>query len=411
MFKRLWPHQWEDKTCAEPVYINFQQSIVSSRAKPRRKPSAKRERLNAKRVFLLVSRTLNSKTDEIEKIRRALGNKHAATFDGIAEHTTRKQTAEVACHANEARADLVVAVGGGSAADLAKIVIMAMEHDIRDEAGFDPFPMGPGVSFSSSRTPTVRQIAVPSTLNGGEYNAAALVTDERHKLKQIFFHPQMMPVAIILDPALTLHTPATLWMGSGTRAMVTASRPCARRPTLLWLTKSSWRRSVICEGMLRTLQQADDLEARRLSQYGSWLASFGLQARVPMGASHGIGHVLGGTFDVLHYYCTPVIMPSLLRFNKPFTEDAQKRWATALGAPDIEAADAFSEFTKSLGLPGRLADVGIGEDKFERTAKSRSTTASSKPIRNPSKAKLTLSVYCEWLPRQNSPAPNPAAEG
>ena len=332
--------------------------------------SEEAERLNAKRVFLIVSRTLNSKTDEIEKIRRMLGGKHVATFDGIAQHTTRKQAGEVARHASDARADLVVAVGGGSAIDLAKIVIMAMEHDIGDEAGFDPFPMGPGVSYSPFRSPTVRQIAVPSTLNGGEYNAAALVTDERHKLKQIFFHPQMMPVAIILDPALTLHTPSKLWMGSGTRSMdhgIEALCSPGGTPLADEVVLAGIR--ILREGMLRSLHQPDDLEARQLAQYGSWLASFGLQARVPMGASHGIGHVLGGTFDVPHYYCTPVIMPSLLRYNKPFTDDAQKRLATALGAPDIEAADAFSEFTNRLGLPGRLADVGIGEDKFDRISK------------------------------------------
>lgn len=68
-------------------------------------------RLDAKRVFLIVSRTLNTKTDEIEKIRRALGERHVATFDGIAEHTTRKQAAEVARQAKDAGADLVVAVG------------------------------------------------------------------------------------------------------------------------------------------------------------------------------------------------------------------------------------------------------------------------------------------------------------
>jgi maleylacetate reductase len=328
------------------------------------------EQLGAKRVFLIASRTLNSKTDEIEKIRRTLGDKHAATFDGIAQHTTRKQAAEVALHAKEAQADLVVAIGGGSAVDLAKIVIMAMEHDIRDEAGFDPFPMGPGVSQSPFRSPTVRQIAVPSTLNGGEYNAAALVTDERQKLKQIFFHPQMMPVAIILDPALTLHTPTKLWMGSGTRSMdhgIEALCSPAGTPLADEVVLAGIR--TLREGMLQTLQQPDDLDARRLSQYGSWLASFGLQARVPMGASHGIGHVLGGTFDVPHYYCTPVIMPSLLRYNKLFTEDAQKRLATALGAPGDEAADAFAEFTRRLGLPGRLADVGIGEDKFDQISR------------------------------------------
>jgi maleylacetate reductase len=76
-------------------------------------------------------------------------------------------------------------------------------------------PWAAGVNYSPFRSPAVRQIAVPSTLNGGEYNAAALVTDERNKLKQIFFHPQIMPAAIILDPALTLHTLSKLWMGSG----------------------------------------------------------------------------------------------------------------------------------------------------------------------------------------------------
>ncbi|MDE5451710.1 iron-containing alcohol dehydrogenase [Bradyrhizobium sp. CSA112] len=328
------------------------------------------ERLNAKRVFLLASRTLNTKTDEIEKIRRTLGDKHVATFDGIAQHTTRKQAAEVAHQAKDSRADLIVAVGGGSAIDLAKIVIMAMEHDIRGEAGFDPFPMGPGVNFSPFRSPAVRQIAVPSTLNGGEYNAAALVTDERHKLKQIFFHPQMSPVAIILDPALTLHTPSKLWMGSGTRSMdhgIEALCSPAGTPLADEVVLAGIR--ILREAMLRTLDYPDDLEARRLAQYGSWLASFGLQARIPMGASHGIGHVLGGTFGVPHYYCTPVIMPSLLRYNKPFTEDAQSRLATALGAPGTEAADAFAEFTNKLGLPGHLADVGIGEDKFDQISK------------------------------------------
>jgi maleylacetate reductase len=345
------------------------------------------ERLNAKRILLLASRTLNTKTDEIERIRRTLGDKHVATFDGIAQHTTRKQAAEVARQARDAKADLIVAVGGGSAIDLAKIVIMAMEHDIRDEAGFDPFPMGPGVNFSPFRSPAVRQIAVPSTLNGGEYNAAALVTDERHKLKQIFFHPQMSPVAIILDPALTLHTPSSLWMGSGTRSMdhgIEALCSPAGTPLADEVVLAGIR--ILREGMLQTLQQPDDLEARRLSQYGSWLAAYGLQARVPMGASHGIGHVLGGTFDVPHYYCTPVIMPSLLRYNKPFTEDAQKRLATALGAPGIEAADAFAEFTKKLGLPGRLADVGIGEDKFDRISKiainHRFVQANPRPFKN-----------------------------
>lgn len=328
-------------------------------------------RLDAKRVFLIVSRTLNTKTDEIEKIRTALGDRHIKTVDGIAQHTTRKEAAEIGQQAKDAGADLVVAVGGGSAVDLAKIVIMAMEHDIRDEVGFDSFAVGPGMSFSPFRAPAVRQIAIPSTLNGGEYNAAALVTDERNKLKQIFIHPQMMPIAIILDPALTLHTPANLWMGSGTRSMdhgIEALCSPAGTPLSDEVVLAGIHR--LRKGMLMTLDRPNDLEARRHSQYGAWLSSYGLQARIPMGASHGIGHVLGGTLNVPHYYCTPVIMPSLLRYNKPFTEEAQKRLATALGAEEKEeAADAFVRFTRKLGLPGRLTDVGVGEDKFAQISK------------------------------------------
>ncbi len=326
-------------------------------------------RLNAKRVFLIASRTLNTKTDEIEKIRRALGDRYVATLDGIAQHTTRKQAANAAVAARDAKADLIVAIGGGSAIDLAKIVIMAMEHDLRDEAGFDPYVVDAKMNFRDGDTafhvPSVRQIAIPSTLNGGEYNAAALVTDERTKLKQIFFHPQMMPVSIILDPALTLHTSTNLWMGSGTRAMDHGIEAlCSPYGTPLGDEVVLAGIRSLHDGMLKTLEDPADLEARRRSQYGSWLASFGLQARIPMGASHGIGHVLGGTCDVPHYYCTSVLMPSVLRYNKPFTETAQRRLADALGATDGDASTAFAQLVQKLGLPQRLIDVGVGEDKF-----------------------------------------------
>jgi maleylacetate reductase len=349
--------------------------------------NAEAVRLNAQRVFLIVSRTLNTRTDEIERIRAALGGRHAATVDGIAQHTTRKEAVEVALQARSAKADLIVAVGGGSAVDLAKIVIMAMEHDIRDEAGFDPFPITLGMNSTPFRAPRVRQIAVPSTLSGGEYNAAALVTDERTKLKQIFVHPEMMPISIILDPSLTRHTPSGLWMGSGTRAMdhgIEALCSPAGNPLSDEVVLAGIR--ILREGMLRTLDDPGDIEARRLSQYGSWLSAFGLQARVPMGASHGIGHVLGGTFDVPHYHCTPVIMPSLLRYNVSVCEDAQRRLAIALGAPGETAADAFARFTAKLGLPSRLSEVGIGEDKFDQISKiaikHRFVQANPRPFKN-----------------------------
>lgn len=346
------------------------------------------ERLDARRVYLIASRTLNTTTDEIEKIRKALGDRHAATFDGVPQHTTRDIVTQIARQAVEAKADLVVAIGGGSVVDAAKIVLMCMENEIFAPAGLDGFETTPERRFGPFRTPKVRMIAIPSTLSGGEYNSGALVTDSSRKLKQIFNHPMMMPRAIILDPAITRYTPEKLWLGSGTRAMDHGIEAiCSSRPNVLVDAVCQQGLRYLHDGLRRTKANPDDEAARLNCQLGSWLSAFGLQSRVPMGASHAIGHVLGGTCDVPHYFCTAVMMPSVLRYNRPATEKAQQAIAAALGAPGQDAGEAFAGFIVELGLPRRLADVGVGEDRFELIGRNAMlsifTRANPQPIREP----------------------------
>jgi maleylacetate reductase len=344
------------------------------------------ERLDARRVFLIVSRTLNTKTDEIEKIRLGLKDRYAGTFDGIPQHTTREVVVQAAAQARDAKADLIVAVGGGSVVDAAKIILMCIEHEIVDQDGLDGYETTPERRFGAFRNPRVRMIAIPSTLSGGEYNSGTLVTDTRRKLKQIFNHPMMMPRAIILDPAITRYTPEKLWLGSGTRAMdhgIEAICSIRGNPLVESACLSGLR--YLHDGLLRTKENPDDAEARVNCQFGSWLSAFGLQARVPMGASHAIGHVLGGTCDVPHYFCTAVMMPSVLRYNRPATGEAQKSIAAALRAPELDASDAFSAFVGKLGLPRKLSDVGVGEDRFgligENAMLSIFTRSNPQPIR------------------------------
>jgi maleylacetate reductase len=346
------------------------------------------QRLGAKRVYLIASRTLNTTTDEIEKIRAALGDRHAVTFDGIPQHTTREVVVKVARHAKDAKADLVVAIGGGSVVDAAKIVLMCMEHEIFEQDGLDGFETTPDRRFGQFRNPKVRMIAIPSTLSGGEYNSGALVTDTRRKLKQIFNHPMMMPRSIILDPAITKYTPEQLWLGSGTRAMDHGIEAiCSSRPNVLVSAVCQQGLRLLHDGLRRTKNSPNDDDARLSCQLGSWMSAFGLQGRVPMGASHAIGHVLGGTCDVPHYFCTAVMMPSVLRYNRPATEAAQKSVAAALGAPERDASEAFAEFIAELGLPRRLADVGVAEDRFELIGRNAMlsifTRANPQPIREP----------------------------
>jgi maleylacetate reductase len=80
------------------------------------------------------------------------------------------------------------------------------------------------------------------------------------------------------------------------------------------------------------------------------------------------------------------MLASVLRYNKPYVEAAQRRLAEALGAPELDAADAFERFTKKLGLPGSLRDVGITPEQFSDIARAamphRFVQANPGPLRD-----------------------------
>lgn len=354
-------------------------------------------RLGKERVFLIVSRTLNTQTDAIARLRDALGERFAGLYDGIPQHTSREVVAAATQAALDAKADLLVAVGGGSVVDATKMISVCMEHKLTDPRleGLDAFETKPGPDGrpirAEFRGPSVRMIVVPSTLSGGEYNAGCLVTDTHRKLKQTFFHPLMMPLAIVLDPHLALHAPETLWVGSGTRAMDHAIEAlCSRsgNPLVDAVVLDGIRRMV--DALPRSRANPADLDARRDCQIASWLCSYGLQSRVPMGASHAIGHVLGGTCDVPHYLCTPVMMPGILQFNEPASSEAQRLLAAALGHPGKSASEAFRAFAQSLGLPTGLAGVGVGRDQFDLI--SRNTMTEFFIFSNPRKVRTPQEV-------------------
>jgi maleylacetate reductase len=143
-------------------------------------------------------------------------------------------------------------------------------------------------------------------------------------------------------------------------------------------------------------------------QLGSWMSAFGLQARVPMGASHAIGHVLGGTCGVPHYYCTAVMMPSVLRYNLPATEAAQKSISAALGGPGRDASEVFVAFIAELGLPPRLAEVGVAEDRFELIGKHAMLSIFTRANRSRSDSQTMSSRYSNWPPERSASCSPPA---
>ena len=121
--------------------------------------------LNASRAFLMVSGTLDRDTDEIAKVRRALGNRYAGIFDRMPPHTPRHAVIEAAAMAREAKADLIATIGGGSVTDGAKAVQLCLANDIGDSRGIDRLPPATGRHDADCGRRSVRQITVPTTLS------------------------------------------------------------------------------------------------------------------------------------------------------------------------------------------------------------------------------------------------------
>jgi maleylacetate reductase len=89
---------------------------------------------------------------------------------------------------------------------------------------------------------------------------------------------------------------------------------------------------------------------------------------VEKGASHGIGHVLGGTAGVPHGYTSCVMLPHVMRFNHPVNAARQQLVSEALGRPGEAAADVLAALIADLGLPRTLREVNVSADLLERIA-------------------------------------------
>jgi maleylacetate reductase len=332
-------------------------------------------RLGAKRVFLLVSRTLEQETPWVADMRDALGDRYAGSFSGVPSHTPRQSVLEAASAAREVGADLVVTFGGGSGTDAGKMVRLALKHDIRAVEDFDRFVVR--VAPDGSRAvldyaaPDVKQIAIPTTLSGGDFNPSAGATDTRTMLKEIYRHPKLVPSVIILDPAVTVRTPHWLWLSSGVRALDHAVETvCAPAADARSWMEAIPAISLLARALPRTHQDPNDLGARLDAQLAVWLSMEHNRFGISMGASHGIGHVLGGTCNVPHGYTSCVMLPAVLRYNETANADRQALVAEAFGRAGEPAWRVVHEFVAGLGLPRRLADVGVTEDRFETVAKA-----------------------------------------
>lgn len=331
------------------------------------------EKLGAHRVFIIASQSVMQKSDLLASFQHMLGSRFAGVYSGIRAHAPQEDILAAASAARAAEADLLVSVGGGTPIDSTKIVQLCLTHDIttRDQLNSYAFGAGGLGGAIDNKVGHIRAIAVPTTLSGAEFAALGGALVVEMKEKQGFSHPELAPIAIIFDPELAMQTPASLWYSAAIRTIDHGAEgylspdgyPILQEQFLstLKLMSSGLKQSFAANS------EQEKRDALMLSFQGVWSVAPAL-GRVRMGASHGLGYILGAMFGVAHGETSCVLLPAVLQWNAQTNQADQAAISNALGTPNQPAHEIVGALIKGFGLPSCLADVGIGDDKFDEIA-------------------------------------------
>jgi maleylacetate reductase len=335
---------------------------------------AEADRYGARRIFVTTTRSLaTNEKGPVPAIVAALGSRHVGTFAAISAHSPREDVISGAAAARAAKADLIVAVGGGSVIDATKVMLLALWFGIDRPDGLDCYRTGLGAKGGpASLDPpagAIRMLSVSTTLSAPEFTSMAGVTDMRTKAKEGYAHRLFAPRSIILDPAATLATPPWLLFSTGIRAVDhavegycnPAAHPATEAASLQGLT-------LLARALPAIKHAPTDLAARHEAQMGVWQAILPLSSGITTGASHGIGYALGASFDVPHGHTSCVMLPAVLAWNAVVNADRQRALSAAMGAADRPAADLVRALIAGLDQPTTLRGVGIRRENLPEIA-------------------------------------------
>ncbi|MGQ0654380.1 MAG: iron-containing alcohol dehydrogenase [Betaproteobacteria bacterium] len=330
-------------------------------------------RIGAERIFVTTTRSITNGA-LLGRIVRSLGRKFAGKFDAIAAHSPREAVLAGAAALREARAGLIVAVGGGSVIDATKVMQLALWRGVRDPAALSALAGVRGsaaneASAWGAEAQPLRMVAIPTTLSAAEFFPSAGVTDVQRRVKQMYFHPLFVPRSVILDPAATLETPLQLLLSTGMRAVDHAVEGwCSVKTTPMGDAGNREAMKLLFLSLKAIKSESENLDHRAMAQQGMWLTRLASMAGIPNGASHGIGYLLGGGYGIPHGITSCVTLPAVMEWNESVNAARQAQVADAFGGKS--AGDALRRFISGLGLPTRLRELQLKKEDLPKIAAS-----------------------------------------
>ncbi|MBS5115036.1 MAG: lactaldehyde reductase [Erysipelotrichaceae bacterium] len=258
----------------------------------------------------------------------------------------------------DAKADYIIAIGGGSSMDTAKAIGIVDRNpefaDVRSLEGVAP-----------TKNPCTPIFAVPTTAGtAAEVTINYVITDATKNRKMVCVDVHDIPVVAFVDPDMMSSMPKGLTAATGMDALTHAIEG--------YITAGAWEMSDMfhlkaIEIISKSLRGAveNTPEGREGMALGQYIAGMGF-SNVGLGIVHSMAHPLGALYDTPHGVANAIILPTVMEYNAPATGEKFREIAKAMGVDTTgmdqatyrqAAIDAVKQLSHDVGIPADLKEI------------------------------------------------------
>ena len=327
-----------------------------------------------KKVFLVSDKSLVEAgvTAKVEEVLNNAGIPYTL-YDEIKPNPTIKNVLDGVDACKKSKADLIVAVGGGSSIDTAKGISIVMTNPERAD-----IKSLNGASNTVNRGMPI--IAMPTTAGtAAEVTINYVITDEDAKIKMVCVDPNDIPILAIVDSELMASMPKGLAAATGMDALTHAVEG--------YITKAHNDMSdmfhmkaiqMIFKYLPLAVNEKDPVAVEKMGM-AQYIAGMGF-SNVGLGIVHSMAHQLGAVYDTPHGIANAMLLPTVMRFNgeDKATAGRFREILVNIGRPDAEHLNdqdvintfvwMISELSKAVGITTTIKDYGAKEEDFEMLA-------------------------------------------
>ena len=316
---------------------------------------------------LIVTDPVVASLDFFKKIMSHLDIKgiHAEVFHDIHKNPVKSDVYKGTDVFDQTNADCIIGIGGGAALDVARAIVLRVNHR-EDLFKYDDL-IG-GDIYVTNDVPHF--ITIPTTAGtGSEVGRSAIIADDETHQKKILFSPKLLAKIVFADPALTMGLPGPVTAATGMDALTHNMEA--------FIAKME---HPLCEGIalegIRLIHQSiekavhqSDLESRSQMLIASLMGAVAFQKG--LGVVHSLAHPLSSLLDTHHGLANAINLPYGMAFNISGSEEKFKRITRTLELKE-ETGDAvvkyLHEMNEKIGIPHQLRDIGVKEDHLDTLA-------------------------------------------